>query len=113
MSPPSSLAIATSSLQRLVKEEVSYEKELQVQETRLEKILAAKDDDENADYKLKQERAAIQETKNVFPPLRQRIKDALQKLEDQVEDGQSNGAVESEITKAKEVIQSAREASKD
>ncbi|XMA20676.1 hypothetical protein WAI453_013467 [Rhynchosporium graminicola] len=55
MSPPSPLAIATSSLQRLVKEEVSYEKELQVQETRLEKILAAKDDDENADYKLKQE----------------------------------------------------------
>ncbi|KAH7364787.1 tubulin binding cofactor A [Rhexocercosporidium sp. MPI-PUGE-AT-0058] len=117
MAPPTPLAIATSSLQRLVKEEVSYEKELQGQETRLEKLLATKDQDENAEYQLKQEltsiqRAAIQETKNVFPPLRERIKDALQKLEDQVEDGESNGADEGEITKAKEVIESAKQASR-
>lgn len=58
------------------------------------------------------QRAAIQETKNVFPPLRERIKDALQKLEDQVEEGQSNGASEEEITKAKEVIKSAKEAAR-
>ncbi|KAG4434306.1 hypothetical protein IFR05_010219 [Cadophora sp. M221] len=110
MAPPTPLAIATSSLQRLVKEEISYEKELEGQEARLEKILATKDQDENAEYQLKQERAAIQETKNVFPPLRERIKDALQRLEDQVEDGESNGADEGEITKAKEVIESAKEA---
>lgn len=55
MAPPTPLAIATSALQRLVKEEVSYEKELKGQETRLEKILASKDEDENAEYKLKQE----------------------------------------------------------
>merc|ERR1711977_550321 len=91
MAPPTPLAIATSSLQRLVKEELSYEKELQGQEARLEKILATKDEDENAEYKLNQERAAIQETKNVFPPLRERIKDALQKLEDQVKEGQWQG----------------------
>ncbi|KAK0108597.1 hypothetical protein ONS95_003393 [Cadophora gregata] len=112
MAPPTPLAIATSSLQRLVKEEISYEKELQGQEARLEKILATKDDDENAEYKLKQERAAIQETKNVFPPLRERIKDALQRLEDQVEEGQTNGALEEEIAKAKEVIKNAKEAAK-
>lgn len=58
------------------------------------------------------QRAAIQETKNVFPPLRERIKDALQRLQDQVEDGESNGADEAEITKAKEVIESAKEASR-
>lgn len=55
MAPPTPLAIATSSLQRLVKEELSYEKELQGQEARLEKILATKDEDENAEYKLNQE----------------------------------------------------------
>ncbi|KAG4414746.1 hypothetical protein IFR04_012133 [Cadophora malorum] len=110
MAPPTPLAIATSSLQRLVKEELSYEKELQGQEARLEKILATKDEDENAEYKLNQERAAIQETKNVFPPLRERIKDALQKLEDQVEEGQSNGASEEEISKAKDIITSTKEA---
>ena len=55
MVPPSQLSIATSSVQRLVKEEASYYKELQQQEARLEKALASKDDDENAEYQLKQE----------------------------------------------------------
>jgi hypothetical protein len=55
MAPPSQLSIATSSVQRLVKEEASYYKELQQQEARLEKALASKDEDENAEYQLKQE----------------------------------------------------------
>src|ERR1039458_8363176 len=55
MPPPSPLAIATSSLQRLMKEEASYHKELKHQEARLEKLLASKDEDENAEYSLKQE----------------------------------------------------------
>jgi hypothetical protein len=55
MAPPSQLAIATSSVQRLVKEEASYHKELAQQEARLEKLLASKDEDENAEYQLKQE----------------------------------------------------------
>ena len=55
MPPPSPIAIATSSLHRLVKEEASYHKELKNQEARLEKLLASKDEDENAEYSLKQE----------------------------------------------------------
>jgi len=55
MAPPSQLSIATSSVQRLVKEEGSYHKELTQQETRLEKLLASKDGDENAEYQVKQE----------------------------------------------------------
>lgn len=55
MAPPSQIAIATSSLQRLVKEEGSYHKELKQQETRLEKLVASKDEDENAEFQLKQE----------------------------------------------------------
>ncbi|CAL3973287.1 unnamed protein product [Diplocarpon coronariae] len=110
MAPPTPLAIATSALQRLIKEEVSYENELKGQETRLESILATKDEDENREYKLKQERAAIEETRAVFPPLRERISDALKKLEDQLEAGKSTGASEEELTKAKEVIKGTKKA---
>jgi predicted ribosome quality control (RQC) complex YloA/Tae2 family protein len=55
MAPPSQLAIATSSVQRLVKEEASYHKELKNQEARLEKLINSKEQDENAEYQLKQE----------------------------------------------------------
>lgn len=210
MPPPSQLFIATSSVQRLVKEEASYYKELQQQEARLEKLQTQKDDDENAEYKLKQEasryplyilfypmrsstglmarrmrplclpyvsctesrlsdatpplteftnceglrrrrqeglsiaqpasgsstrllgsssycsskpvcqltlhppqRAAIEETKAVFPPLRQRITDALQKLEDQIEVAQQSGASPEEIAKAKNVIDQAKAAASE
>lgn len=55
MAPPSQLAIATSSVQRLVKEEASYHKELVHQQASVEKLLASTDEDENKEYKLKQE----------------------------------------------------------
>jgi len=55
------------------------------------------------------QRTAIEETKAVFPPLRQRIEDALAKLEDRLEaDGGS--ASEAEVTKAKQIIEEAKEA---
>lgn len=55
MPPPSPLAIATSSVHRLVKEEASYHKELVAQEARLQKMLATEDGDENREYSLRQE----------------------------------------------------------
>lgn len=55
MPPPSPLAIATSSLQRLVKEEASYYKELEKQEARLKKTEESTEEDENRIYTLKQE----------------------------------------------------------
>jgi len=113
MAPPSQLAIATSSVQRLVKEETSYHKELKNQEARLEKLVNSTEQDENAEFQLKQERTAIEETKAVFPPLRQRITDALAKLEDQLEAGQAGGANEEEVKKAQEVIKLAKEATKE
>ena len=54
MGPPSQLAIATSSLLRLVKEETSYHKELQQQESRIAK-LEQDGGDENIEYTIKQE----------------------------------------------------------
>lgn len=55
MPPPTPLAIATGSLQRLVKEEASYHKELVNQEARLEKLLASTEEDENKEYSVKQQ----------------------------------------------------------
>lgn len=54
MAPPSKLAVATSSVQRLVKEEASYHNEMKQQEARIEKLEQDKSD-ENAEYMLKQE----------------------------------------------------------
>lgn len=108
MPSPSQLSIATSSVQRLVKEEASYHRELSQQQSRLDLLLASKGEDENAEFQLKQEQTAIEETRAVFPSLRQRIADALQKLEDQLEVGQEKGATDEEIEKAKEVIAEAK-----
>src|SRR5271155_77126 len=60
MPAPSQLAIATSSLQRLTKEEVSYHKELQMQQKRidqLEKEQTEETDEDrgNHEFQLKQE----------------------------------------------------------
>lgn len=54
MAPPSKLAVATSSVNRLVKEETSYHKELEQQQARIKK-LEETPGDENAEYMLKQE----------------------------------------------------------
>ena len=54
MAPPSKLAIATSSVQRLLKEEVSYRKEEESQVARIQK-LESESGDENKEYMLKQE----------------------------------------------------------
>jgi tubulin-specific chaperone A len=54
MAPPSQLAISTSSVNRLIKEEASYHKELEQQQARLEK-LKQESEDENAEWNLKQE----------------------------------------------------------
>ncbi len=53
MPPPSQLAIATSALLRLVKEEASYHKELEQQQSRVAK--AEQETGEDAKYALKQE----------------------------------------------------------
>ncbi|KAF8848442.1 tubulin-specific chaperone-like protein Rbl2 [Acephala macrosclerotiorum] len=108
MAPPSALAIATSSVQRLMKEEASYHKELKNQEARLEKLLASKTEDENAEYQLKQERTAIEETKAVFPPLTERLEEALHKLEDKLDAEKSNSASAEEVSKAEGVMTEAK-----
>ncbi|ESZ94646.1 hypothetical protein SBOR_4955 [Sclerotinia borealis F-4128] len=106
MVPPTQLSIASSCVTRLVKEEVSYHKELVSQQARLKKLEEATEEDENREYSLKQERAAIEETKAVFPPLRERLEDAVVKLEDILH----RGGDERDENKAKEVIAAAKKA---
>lgn len=54
MPPPSQLSIATSSLNRLVKEEASYHKELEHQQASIAKLEQG-GGDENLEYTLRQE----------------------------------------------------------
>lgn len=58
MAPPSPLSIATSAVQRLVKEEASYHRELKQQEERIKRLEAepaGEDEDGNQEYMLRQE----------------------------------------------------------
>lgn len=65
MAPPSKLAVATSSVLRLVKEEASYHKELEQQEARIKKLESSTEDD-NAEYQLKQEASQSAFDSNIF-----------------------------------------------
>jgi tubulin-specific chaperone A len=115
MPPPSQLAIATSSVRRLLKEEASYKKELVGQEDKV-KVLEQKiqsgdaDEDGNGAFMLKQHQIAIEETKAVFGPLRQRIVDATEKLEGQIAVGEQSGGKEDELEQAKATLAEAKAA---
>lgn len=136
MPAPNPLAIATSSVQRLVKEEAYYHKDLASQEVRVQKLEkdvkeGGADQDENAEYMLKQEvsiiqtvideksslhadtqlqKRALEETKSVFGPLRTRIADAVAKLEEQIALGESEDAPAEELSKAKEALKQGQNA---
>ncbi|KAI5284844.1 hypothetical protein KEM54_001021 [Ascosphaera aggregata] len=113
MAPKSPLSIATSSLQRLVKEEASYHREVEQQAERIKRLTAepvADDDDGNREYLIKQEKQALEETKKIIPGLKQKIHDAAAKLEQLlVEEGKKGeeSNVE-EIDAAKESVASAK-----
>ncbi|KAF2753748.1 putative tubulin-specific chaperone Rbl2 [Pseudovirgaria hyperparasitica] len=95
MPPPSKLAIATSSVNRLVKEELSYHKELEQQESSIKKL-----EDANA----------LEETKVMIPTVRNSIASAVAKLEQEMETAQEqdNSSATEEVTKAKEAVENAK-----
>ncbi|EXJ88689.1 tubulin binding cofactor A [Capronia coronata CBS 617.96] len=112
---PSQLQIATSSLQRFLKEEASYHKEQEQQEARiakLEKEGSGGDDegeDGNQEFRLKQEKRALEETKAIIPTLRERITSTREKLESYLDTATND----EERNKAVEVLKAAKEAQKD
>ncbi|KAL1839155.1 hypothetical protein VTJ49DRAFT_1811 [Mycothermus thermophilus] len=114
MAPPTQLAIATQAVNRLVKEESYYHKEQASQEKRIQKLEEdiknnSPDLDSNAEYILKQEKKALDETKAVFEPLRRKIADAVDKLEEQIAivESEGNGS-EEELKKAKEAVETGK-----
>ncbi|KPI44990.1 uncharacterized protein AB675_2609 [Cyphellophora attinorum] len=113
MAPPSQLQIALSALQRLVKEEASYYKEMNQQKSRIAKLEAtngdATDGDGNEEYQLKQEKKALEETKAVIPGLREKITNAREKTETLLD----SAASEEEKQKAIDVLREAKELQKD
>ncbi|KAI0416948.1 tubulin binding cofactor A [Xylaria grammica] len=114
MPAPSPLAIATQSVQRLVKEDSYYRKELAQQTERVKKLEAdlkasSGSADGNEAYILKQEQKAIEETRAVFAPLHERIVEAVQRLEERTATAESEGAAADEITKANEALKLGRE----
>ncbi|KAH8165185.1 hypothetical protein CIB48_g3045 [Xylaria polymorpha] len=115
MPAPSPLVIATQSVQRLVKEDSYYRKELAQQSERVEKLEASlkassESDDGNAPFILKQEpglekqQKAVEETRAVFAPLRERIVEAVRRLEEQIATAEAESAPADEITKANEAL---------
>ncbi|KAI5862224.1 tubulin binding cofactor A [Durotheca rogersii] len=107
MPAPGPLVIATQSVQRLVKEDGYYRKELAQQSERVEKLEAElkESTDGNASFVLKQEQKALEETKAVFAPLRKRIVEAVQRLEEQIAAAESEGAPPDEIKAAKDSLE--------
>ncbi|PGH06686.1 hypothetical protein AJ79_06470 [Helicocarpus griseus UAMH5409] len=115
MAPQTPLAIATSALQRLVKEEASYHRELEQQQERIKRLEAEQptdDDDGNKEYILRQERQALEETRKVLPNMKQKISEAIAKLDHLlVEEGQKGmGSNVSEINAGKDAISHAKTA---
>ncbi|KAI1088849.1 tubulin binding cofactor A [Rostrohypoxylon terebratum] len=122
MPAPTPLTIATQSVQRLVKEEKYYRKELEQQNERVKKLETELKNggeaaDSNAEYVLKQEyhkiyanqfspqQKARDETKAVFAPLNERIAEAVQRLEEQIAAAESEEGSPEEIKKAKEALE--------
>ncbi|KAK7744776.1 tubulin folding cofactor A [Diatrype stigma] len=110
MPAPTPLTIATQAVNRLVKEEKYYQKELTQQTERVKKLEAqaadkSNDSDGNAEFVLKQERKALEETKMVFQPLNEKIAEAVSRLEEQVATAEGEGGSPAEeIAKAKEAL---------
>ena len=100
MPPPTPLQLATSSLIRLRRELSTYHTELSTQKAHLSRAIArqktvsssssatngatAAVDDQpagNLEYEIKQEERAIEETKRMFGPLEEKIREAKGRLE--------------------------------
>ncbi|OLN88646.1 Tubulin-specific chaperone A [Colletotrichum chlorophyti] len=114
MAPPSQLTVATLAVTRLLKEEISYEKELIQQKAKVATLEAEikegkPDEDGNREYMLKQLKLAVEETQKVFPALRTRVEDATVKLEEQIALAESSGASADEVATAKLALEKGKE----
>ncbi|KAL8784607.1 MAG: hypothetical protein Q9213_003862 [Squamulea squamosa] len=110
MSRPSPLAISVGSIQRLLKEETTYRTELANQESRLQRLEDGSEEDEdgNREWNVRQAKQAIQETKAVFEPLREKLLGAVGGLEQLLSSTQAEQFDEKDVNAAKELIAKAK-----
>ncbi|CCF38968.1 tubulin-specific chaperone Rbl2 [Colletotrichum higginsianum] len=114
MAPPSQLTVATLAVTRLLKEEISYEKELIQQKAKVATLEAEiregkPDEDGNREYMLRQLKLAVEETQKMFPALRTRVEDSTAKLEEQIALAESGGASPTEVETAKLALAKGKE----
>ncbi|TPX18454.1 uncharacterized protein E0L32_011639 [Thyridium curvatum] len=116
MPAPSELAIATKAVERLTKEERYYQSELVRQQERVQKLeeeikKGGADLDPNAEFILRQEKQAADETVAIFTPLKERTEAAVTKLEEQLAMSESSGsAADDELTAAREALKKGQQA---
>ncbi|KAI5849742.1 tubulin binding cofactor A-domain-containing protein [Tricharina praecox] len=104
MAPPTALAIKTSAVMRLIKEESMYHKELVLEKNRLAKMEA---DGESDEYAIKQQTKVVEETKGVVPALREKLLAAVEVLEGQL-DAAADVEPEANKGKARKAIEDGR-----
>lgn len=97
---PTPLEIKTKALGRLVKEESLYQQELKDQEKVVSELKAANGDE----YEIKKQIEVFEDTKQMIPEIRTKIKESLESLESFIE---SYTGVE-DLTASKENIELAR-----
>ncbi|KAH7376079.1 hypothetical protein B0T11DRAFT_271559, partial [Plectosphaerella cucumerina] len=115
MVAPTQLSIATQSVTRLLREDISYQKELLDSQGKVATLEAEvqsgkPDEDGNRAHMLKQLQQSVVETQRMFPLMRQRISEATAKLEEQIALAESNGATATELELAKVALQKGQEA---
>lgn len=104
MPAPSALAIKTSAVVRLIKEEAQYHKELVADEQRLQKMEASGNEDE---YAIKQQKTVVEQTKSVVPALHIKLLTTIESLEQQLETTQEIESADSK-KKAEKAIADGR-----
>ncbi|GAQ84799.1 hypothetical protein KFL_002060190 [Klebsormidium nitens] len=95
MASQKNIKIKTGTLKRVFKEVNSYEKELQMELARTEKMKA-----EGADsHDLKQQESVLGETQMMIPDAKKRLQNAFQDLQSAVEEGEADASLQESATR--------------
>ncbi|EPS37806.1 hypothetical protein H072_8436 [Dactylellina haptotyla CBS 200.50] len=105
MPPPTPLKIKTSSVARLIKDELTYHKEIVAQKAVVERMEA-----ENAEfYELKAQKKVLADTEQMIPELHLRLEQAVEALEMELEvideDSEEKQAAITAVEEAKKVYE--------
>lgn len=95
------LRIKTGVVERLIKEEDSYQKEYENQLKRIEKVKQESPDD---DWNIRKQKEVLEETVKMIPDVQQRLSKAIEELNDLVVAHEEELAGTEELSKAKQAL---------